>query len=500
MLIASAWKEVYERFDNIMMMDVVEHIKDIDPIVIERPGKDTVYVRLLGDVCPQDGIAVYFSAEDFCIATQEECYIWCEGDAGLHMQTGIVGLYGKEEYVSRYNQNILRELGIQADGERKLLPHFDKMEYGYLPGKVTSAEADELVEILMHVERLLTEIGEIEEVPEGKVLLRQFDTEQKRWNNILTGHPIVSMIDQDQRSVPATVAVEALQKQPAKGTWSVVIQQKTDECLTENGKKYYPLCMSINAVRGSSMKLLNEVCFSPAELKSGALYAYLCDQMMKNGKPAVIQYDDEPTLYHMRPFCEVVGIRTENHAEDINNVLGELIQENRESFMQMMEETDEKDAGSVQKLEQFLMGALEKKMQAESSYVISVSLGTGLYRHIRICVQATLADLHYAIMEAFGLVDNGQAYTFEMTLKNAEKAHYMIPGTGADGTDQANSYVLGEIMAVGSKCTYTLSMEDNWKFTCKVLREIEEFTEDPVVIRKKGDNPTQHPMHDSDEE
>lgn len=495
MLIASAWKEVYERFDNIMMMDVVEHIKDIDPIVIERPGTSAVYVRLLGDVCPQDGIAVYFSAEDFCIATQEECYIWFEGDAELNMQTGIVGLYGKEEYVSRYNQNILRELGIRADGERDLIPHFDKMEYGYLPGKVTSAEAEELADILMHVERLLTEIGEIEEIPEGKVLLRQYDPEQKRWNNLLTGHPILSMIDKDQRSVTAAgaVAVETLQKLPAKGTWSVVIQPKEDERRTENGKSYYPLCLSINVVRGSSLKLLNEVCFSPAEIKSGAVYEYLCDLMQKHGKPAVIQYDDEPTLYHMRPFCEAVGIQTENHAADFGNVLGELIRENRDSFMKMMEETDEKDAGSVQKLEQFLMDALEKKSQAETSYVISVSLGTGLYRHIRINANDTLDDLHCAILDAFGFEEDGHLYAFTLPSKTWFQESYISPYVEETDDENAAEHTIAEVLPVGSKCNYTFDFGDEWQFTCKVLRAIDEPTETPVVIRKKGENPEQYP-------
>lgn len=499
MLIANAWKEVYERFDNILMMDVVDHIRDIDPIVIELPGKDPVYVRLLGDVCPQDGIVVYFSAEDFCIATQEECYIWCEGDAGLNMQTGIVGLYGKEEYVSRYNQNILRELGIQSDDERKLLPHFDKMEYGYLPGKVTSAEAEELAEILMHVERLLTEIGEIEEVPEGKVLLRQFDREQKRWNNIMAGHPIVSMIDKDHRCVSTSETLETLQKQPGKGTWSAVLQPKEDECRTENGKKYYPLCLSVNAVRGSSLKLLNENLFSPAELKDGALYGYLCNLLQKHGKPATLQYDDELTMYHLRPFCETVGIRSENHAADVNNFLTKVFRENRDSFLQMLEETDEKDTDSVQKLEQFMLNTLEKKAMAETSCVISVSLGTGLYRHIRIQEDANLDVLHYAILDAFGFTEDGHLYAFTMPGRSVARVEYGIPDADMDWVEDASAYTIAEVLPVGSKCTYTFDFGDNWEFTCKVLREIDEPTEEPVVIRKKGENPVQYPNYSEEE-
>ena len=39
------------------------------------------------------------------------------------------------------------------------------------------------------------------------------------------------------------------------------------------------------------------------------------------------------------------------------------------------------------------------------SYVISVSLGTGCYRHIQLSKTATLYKLHEAILEAFEFVD-----------------------------------------------------------------------------------------------
>lgn len=494
MLIANAWKEVYERFDNILMMDVVDHIKDIDPIVIDRPEKEPVYVRLLGDICPQDGLAVYFSAEDFCKATQEEVYLWCEGDAGLCMQTGILGLFGKEDYVSRYNKNILQELGIHAD-EEKLVPYFCKMEYGYQPGKVTSAQAEELVDILMHVERLLTEIGEIEDVPEGKVLLRQYDAEAKQWINTITGHPIVEWMDKDYYCVSATEAVEAVHNMPPNGTWYAMLQPKDDECLQENGKQYHPLSLTINTVRGSSVNLLDEKCFSPAELKDGALYAHLCDLMQKHGKPVTIQYDDEPTMYHLRAFCEAVGIRMENHAGDFEDAISQLFQNNRDTIMDMLEKTDGKDSDSIQKLEQFLADAFEKQEKATFSYVFSVSLGTGLYRHIRISAADTLEDLHYAILDAFGFEEDGHLYAFTLPGKKS----YVSPYADSDKGENAAEHTIAEVLQVGSKCTYTFDFGDNWVFTCKVLRQIEEPTETPVVIRKKGENPVQYPNYNEEE-
>lgn len=501
MLITSAWKEVYERFDNILMMDVVEHIRDIDPIVIERPGKQTVYVRLLGDVCPQDGLVVYFTPEDFCIATLEECYIWCESDAGLCLQTGIIGLFGEKEYVSRYNQNILQELGIQADGKSGLLPHFDKLEYGYLPGKVTSADAEELVNILMHVERLLTEIGDIEAVPEGNVLLRRYDDEKKCWFNGITEHPIIDMLEQDHFGLPEPALVTAIQNIPGKGIWDVVLQVKDDECRKENGKSYYPLCLSIDEVHGSTMKLLGETLFSPAELQDGGLFRYLCQRMQQNGKPAQIQCSDLATFRRLRSFCEAVEIQVENNSDRIDGALIDLIQENRETLWRMMQDVDGKDPDSVKKLETFLLDAFEKRAAAEISYVFSVSLGTGLYRHIRIDANATLDELHHAILNAFGFEEDGHLYMFTPTGKKPYLESYMSPYADMEkNVERANEHTIAEVLPVGSRCTYLFDFGDEWTFTCKVLRQIDEPTETPVVIRRKGEDPVQYPAYDNKDE
>ena len=47
------------------------------------------------------------------------------------------------------------------------------------------------------------------------------------------------------------------------------------------------------------------------------------------------------------------------------------------------------------------------------SYVVSVSIGTGCYRHIRISKTATLLKLHKAILNAFDFEDD-HAHAFFM--------------------------------------------------------------------------------------
>lgn len=482
MLIASAWKEVYERFDTILSMDIVEKIRDMDPIVIDRPGKDTVYVRLLGDVCPQQGLVVYTSAADFCVAEQEGAYLCCEEDAVLYMQTGFIGLYGMEAYVSRYNQNILRELGIHAD-ENDYLPYFAKLSYGYAPGKVTTAEAEELADILMHVERLLTELGNIDAMPDGVALVRQFDGEKKQWTNRITAHPIVDMMETYTNAVLPEGLAE-LRDTKGKGTWSVLcwVQQERTDC--EGGKSGYRTDVRVATVRGSVQKTCSEVAFQPAEITGGAIYTHLMSLIHKLGKPQTIRCENEETLYKLRPFGEAAGIhiedRTMDGVEELEAVFaagGDRIREKLAQIDAGLEDADGQTLEDV--LDETFAIVRAQKAKEPHSYVFSVSLGTGLYRHIRIDAHATLTDLHHAILSAFGLAENGQSYRFQLPAK----AQYDAATAGEQ--------TLAAVLLVGDRCSYSLDGGDGWHFTAKVLRQIEEPTETATVIRKKGDDPVQ---------
>ena len=51
------------------------------------------------------------------------------------------------------------------------------------------------------------------------------------------------------------------------------------------------------------------------------------------------------------------------------------------------------------------------------SFVISVSLGTGCYRHIQISANATLYKLHQAILKAFEFEDDHEQETYHIVGK-----------------------------------------------------------------------------------
>ena len=126
------------------------------------------------------------------------------------------------------------------------------------------------------------------------------------------------------------------------------------------------------------------------------------------------------------------------------------------------------------------------------SYVISVSLGTGCYRHIRIGEQETLDRLHEVILDAFDF-DDDHAHAFFMDDRywSSVRAYY------SDYVDDAEKYssdvTLRQLqLEKGDKFKFLFDLGDEWRFQCKVLRELEERTDIPGTVRTVGEAPVQY--------
>ena len=135
------------------------------------------------------------------------------------------------------------------------------------------------------------------------------------------------------------------------------------------------------------------------------------------------------------------------------------------------------------------------------SYVISVSAGTGCYRHIQISKSATLYRLHKAIITAFDF-DDDHAHAFFMDNKywSGEASFWSMEMRG--GERLTKSYKLETLgISKGDQFKYLFDFGDEWRFQCKVLREENESMDIPRVVRRIGDSPEQYPSFDEwDEE
>ena len=134
------------------------------------------------------------------------------------------------------------------------------------------------------------------------------------------------------------------------------------------------------------------------------------------------------------------------------------------------------------------------------SFVISVSLETGCYRHIQISANATLYKLHQAILKAFEFEDDHE-HAFFMDNHVWSSADAYFSSKAESGDRLTKKYTLKKLqLAKGQKFKYVFDFGDEWEFQCKVLRELEEDTKTPLVIRSVGESPEQYPEWEEYEE
>lgn len=133
-------------------------------------------------------------------------------------------------------------------------------------------------------------------------------------------------------------------------------------------------------------------------------------------------------------------------------------------------------------------------------YVISVSAGTGCYRHIQISKDATLYMLHEAIIKAFDF-DDDHAHAFFMDNKFWSRGEpYFSKEIDAE-TPDTKSRTLSKLgLEKGRQFKYLFDLGAEWRFQCRVLRENDDYLTVPFVIRSVGESPVQYPEEAWDEE
>ena len=137
----------------------------------------------------------------------------------------------------------------------------------------------------------------------------------------------------------------------------------------------------------------------------------------------------------------------------------------------------------------------------EKSLVLSISLGTGCYRHIQISESATLLMLSSAILSSFHFFDD-HLHSFFMNNRAWDgDAEYACPGGDMDGVRGSSDKVrLSKFrLRKGDKFLYIFDYGDDWRFQIKVLRVIDEPTKTPLVLKSVG-NVIQYGYNEDDED
>lgn len=260
--------------------------------------------------------------------------------------------------------------------------------------------------------------------------------------------------------------------------------------------------------------LKEKIC--PKEMKAAdqRTYEFAKDFCSRLNIPLEIE-EELPALRQIQAeFLERVDMTEEEELEELMEVLDNLMEMDEEEWkslptamVDMLKELAQQDQ-LPKKVEKKLnklfhvqaedspkkITSVKKKAGNAQSYVISVSLGTGCYRHIQISENSTLEELHTAILDAFEF-DDDHAHAFFMD--NKKWSHYdsYFSKEVAEGSPVTRGRRLKRAgLCKGKQFKYVFDFGDEWTFQCKVLRTIEEDTKRPLIVKAKGDPPPQYEM------
>jgi hypothetical protein len=146
----------------------------------------------------------------------------------------------------------------------------------------------------------------------------------------------------------------------------------------------------------------------------------------------------------------------------------------------------------------FPLGTLNNTVTTEvnravkGNFIFKVSLGSKIWRKIRLSSNHTLNDLHLIIQEAFHF-DNDHLYTFFMDARRYSDNAYNSPWNSE--SPYADEAIIGKLLLYqGKKILYLFDYGDSWEFDVQLLKinEDERPVERPEIIEIKGEAPPQY--------
>lgn len=130
----------------------------------------------------------------------------------------------------------------------------------------------------------------------------------------------------------------------------------------------------------------------------------------------------------------------------------------------------------------------------EKCYVISVKLKTGCYRHIKVPVDLTLEEFADAILWAFDFMNDHAHALFMDNIGWSSKDCYYAEYVDEEGEYRHTSDYTLEVVEVGQKFLFIFDFGSEWRFQCKVLKELEDKSSDEIeIMRSHGKSPDQYP-------
>nr|WP_300839038.1 hypothetical protein [uncultured Acetatifactor sp.] len=152
--------------------------------------------------------------------------------------------------------------------------------------------------------------------------------------------------------------------------------------------------------------------------------------------------------------------------------------------------------------EEKLSGIFENAAEFDANQTIDLEVSVryrDCVRVIRMNLEDSLYDLHYAIQRA---VSFGDDHLFSFTVGAGMMKRTYVPSEARNqSSDLSVGTLLGELnLRKGQKFTYLFDFGDQWQFDIRVLGIQEGAVDAPEIIRAVGEAPEQYPCLEEDME
>lgn len=420
-----------------------------------------MYIRVFGKESDYTGIGIYTTPVDYALSetikndpTDEEMV-----SPGTFFQKGFIGLFGNEEKHISFS--------------------FRKFVNGYLYDITDIDKAEFLLEVMQCLSEAFALYDKkgypkgfvMNLTPNNKVLLSQPKTDFLSFRSSVT----VTFKDSEYLS--------DLKKMPVKDGFRVFIGTLIPPFLLpcEDGA-HFP-CMGY-ILDAESREILKTYMIKP-DLPLAYQYADLIFYLSeKCGKPAEIFFCHPRYDVLISDLCLKSGIRL-TFSDDITRFVDQKVIMNLAEKLIMADENAEEPSHETVYSDEPL------------TYKISVSAGSGCYRHIEMSANSTLEDLHNAIQWAFDF-DNDHAYAFFM-----DNDAWSNNGYYCDGIDEhsplAGEHTLFEVLEEKKPFLYLFDFGDEWRFQCRLLSVKEKECKEATIVRSVGQAPEQYPDYDDED-
>ena len=429
-------------------------------ISIKTAGGNEVYVRAFCKSSDYTGIGVYEKPVDYALSdtinNDDSDYI-----APLSFfQSGFIGLFTEEN--------------------KKPSLQFRQFINGYIYDVTEIKDAEFLLDVMEY-------LNDAFELYDEKLYKYGFTVNITSNGNILLSQPKYDFSDfRDSLFVEFHESdfLKNLKAMPSEKGFKIFLETLVPPFIlpTDDGMgAYFPsVCYAVAPETHKILKTEGIVQDTPLAYQYADFIFYLSEEF---GKPSEIIFCNPHYEILLSDFCEKVGIKltfSTNLAqfvnEDVISELAEMISAYHDG-MEIDDETEYSDE--------------------PLTYKISVSVGTGCYRHIEMSANDTLEDLHYAIQNAFNF-DNDHAYAFFMDGRAWSNASYYCEGID-ENQPLASEHTLFEVLEEKRPFLYLFDFGDEWRFQCKLLSVKNKECKETKIVKSVGKSPEQYPAYDDDD-